>query len=61
MRTMKEECIWLRDWRSAAELRTALDAWMRHYNANRPHSSLDSLTPVEFADKVNAGLTLSVA
>jgi putative transposase len=47
IRTMKEECIWLRDWRSAAELRTALEAWMRHYNASRPHQSLDWQTPNE--------------
>jgi putative transposase len=47
IRTMKEECIWLRDWRSAAELQTALEAWMRHYNASRPHQSLDWQTPNE--------------
>lgn len=47
MRTMKEECIWLRDWRSAAELRAALDDWMRQYNGARPHQSLGWQTPDE--------------
>ena len=38
-----------------------IEAWKDDYNYHRPHSSLDGLTPVEFADKVNAEPTLSVA
>lgn len=47
MRTMKEECIWLRDWRNADELRVALLEWMRRYNGERPHQSLEWQTPDE--------------
>lgn len=32
IRTMKEECLWLRDWNSIAELQAALDAWRIEYN-----------------------------
>jgi transposase InsO family protein len=38
-----------------------IKAWKDDYNHQRPHSSLGGLTPAEFADKVKAGLTLSVA
>ena len=45
--TMKIEVIWARDWESAAELRAALEAWLRKYNHERPHQSLGWLTPAE--------------
>ena len=38
-----------------------IEAWKYDHNHHRPHSSLDGLTPVEFAERVNAGLTLTVA
>ena len=47
IRTMKEECIWLRDWNSIAELQAALDAWRIEYNERRPHQSLKWSTPSE--------------
>ncbi len=47
IRTMKEECIWLRDWRSLAELQAALDEWRRVYNDERPHQALGWKTPSE--------------
>jgi putative transposase len=47
IRTMKEECIWLRDWRSATELHAALVEWQRSYNDDRPHQSLSWRTPSE--------------
>ncbi len=36
IRTMNEECIWLRDWRSLAELPQALPSWARAFNHDRP-------------------------
>jgi putative transposase len=51
IRTMKEECIWLRDWSSAAELRAALDKWIEAYNERRPHQALDWQTPAERRDQ----------
>lgn len=47
IRTMKEECIWLRDWRSRAELEAALRTWREKYNDERPHQSLQWQTPSE--------------
>jgi transposase InsO family protein len=31
-----------------AEARVVIELWRRHYNEERPHSSLDYLTPAEF-------------
>ncbi|MCC7070583.1 MAG: transposase [Deltaproteobacteria bacterium] len=47
IRTMKEECIWLRDWSSAAELQQALNLWKASYNDERPHQALAWQTPSE--------------
>jgi putative transposase len=47
IRTMKEECLWLRDWKSLAEVQAGLDAWRRMYNEERPHQSLHWNTPSE--------------
>lgn len=47
IRTMKEECVWVQDWESAAELRAALTAWQRRYNETRPHQALGWQTPAE--------------
>lgn len=48
IRTMKEEIVWLRDWENADELREALLAWQRRYNAQRPHQALGWKTPAEY-------------
>lgn len=32
----------------ASEAKVVIETWRRHYNAVRPHSSLDYLTPLEF-------------
>lgn len=47
IRTMKEECIWLRDWASIEELRQALENWLCAYNERRPHQALNWQTPAE--------------
>lgn len=47
IRTMKEECIWLRDWNNLAELEIALALWQADYNERRPHQSLGWKTPAE--------------
>lgn len=48
IRTMKEECIWLADWRDLVELRDALAVWRRDFNEARPHQSLNWATPTEY-------------
>lgn len=47
IRTLKEELIWLRDWESADEIRSAVAAWLSHYNEHRPHQALNWQTPNE--------------
>lgn len=47
IRTLKEECIWLRDWSSLAELETALAEWQTSFNERRPHQALGWKTPAE--------------
>jgi putative transposase len=44
----RDECLSLEWFRSRAEARVLIEAWRRHYNDVRPHSSLGYLTPREF-------------
>jgi transposase InsO family protein len=48
MRTMKEECLWLTEWKSFDELKKALDNWINFYNRKYPHSALSYKSPDEF-------------
>jgi putative transposase len=47
----REECLDLEWFRNREEARVMIEAWRVHYNAVRPHSSLDYLTPNEFKRK----------
>ena len=47
----RDECLSLEWLRSRAEAKVVIEAWRRHYNTVRPHSSLDYLTPEEFLVK----------
>ena len=44
----RDECLGLEWFRSRAEAKVIIEAWRRHYNEVRPHSSLGYLTPNEF-------------
>jgi putative transposase len=44
----RDECLSLEWFRSRREAVVVVEAWRRHYNAVRPHSSLNYLTPHEF-------------
>ncbi len=44
----RDECLSLGWLRSRREAQLVIEAWRRHYNTVRPHSSLDYLTPHEF-------------
>ena len=46
--TMKQDRVWLADWRGIPQLREALAAWKRTFNEERPHQSLRWLTPAEY-------------
>jgi len=44
----RDECLSLEWFRSRAEAKVIIEAWRRHYNEVRPHSSLGYLTPKQF-------------
>jgi len=45
---LRDECLSLEWFRSRKEAAVIIEAWRQHYNAVRPHSSLNYLTPHEF-------------
>jgi transposase InsO family protein len=47
MRTLKEEFIWLREWKSPAAFIDELDAWIEYYNSGYLHSTLGYKTPMQ--------------
>lgn len=47
-RTLKEEEVWLHDYRSFAEASEAIARFIAYYNAERPHQALGYLSPQEF-------------
>ena len=44
----RDECLSLEWFRSRTEAKVIIEAWRRHFNQVRPHSSLGYLTPNEF-------------
>ena len=46
-RSLKYECIYLHAFETGGEARKGIDNWIRRYNEERPHSSLDDKTPHE--------------
>ena len=46
-RSLKYECVYLHVFETGSEVRRGINKWMQHYNADRPHSSLDGATPDE--------------
>ena len=56
----RDECLSLEWFRSRREAAVAIEAWRRHYNAVRPHSSLAYLTPHEFKQHHQPIPTLAV-
>jgi putative transposase len=45
---LRDECLNLHWFRNLAEARVMIESWRRHYNEQRPHSSLQDQTPSEF-------------
>ncbi len=45
---LRDECLNVEWFRTRREARVLIEAWRNHYNAVRPHMSLNYLTPVEF-------------
>jgi transposase InsO family protein len=47
MRTLKDECLWLREWTSPLELERALTAWIEWDHTRYLHSALGYRTPCQ--------------
>lgn len=61
MRTLKEELLWLHEWKSERELQDALATWIEHYNNHYLHSALKWKTPIQAEqDYLNKGPTSSL-
>jgi putative transposase len=50
--SLRDECLNVHWFESLTEAKRILEAWRRDYNESRPHSSLNDLTPVEYAIKI---------
>jgi putative transposase len=61
MRTLKEELVWINDWRSPTEFFDKLAYWVEYYNNEYLHSSLNYQTPVNFEQQIIGGSTLAAA
>jgi putative transposase len=48
---LREECLNDNQFLTLVEAQTIIEAWRKDYNEERPHSSLDGLTPSEFAER----------
>ncbi len=48
---LRDECLNVEWFRTRREARIVIEAWRRHYNAVRPHSSLNYLTPLQFSQQ----------
>jgi putative transposase len=48
MRTLTEECLWLREWSGPFELVNAIADWLTDYNAPYLHSALGYKSPRQF-------------
>lgn len=61
-RSLKYECIYLHAFETGGEARKGIDKWIRRYNEERPHSSLDDRTPYEtYWNLPKAGYPINLA
>jgi len=54
MRSLKEECIWLRLFSCFREAKTIIESWIDEYNTERPHQELGYLPPREYRQQLAA-------
>ena len=48
LRTLKEDLVWTHDWDNPFAFSEALDKWIKAYNTDCPHQSLNNMTPEQF-------------
>ncbi len=47
----RDECLAMNWFYSRAHAKVIIESWCKHYNAIRPHSSLEYQTPLEFVSQ----------
>ncbi|RAL19972.1 IS3 family transposase [Lujinxingia litoralis] len=47
-RSLKEECIWMTNFKTFAQAREAIESWVEFYNTERPHQALGYKSPAEY-------------
>lgn len=55
MRTIKEELLWLQEWKDEFEMAQAVEKWIEYYNQSYLHSALDYQSPNQFEGNYNNG------
>ena len=50
--SLRDECLNVHWFKTLTEAKQVLEAWRRDYNESRPHSSLNDMTPAEFARNI---------
>ena len=50
---LRDECLSMQWFKNRIDARIVIEDWRREYNAVRPHSSLNNLTPAEFAKRTS--------
>lgn len=48
MRTLKEELVWINEWKNPDAFYAALEQWIEHYNSSYLHSTLGYMPPETF-------------
>ena len=51
----RDEFLSLQWFRNRVDAKVGIEQWRRHYNEERPHSSLSYLTPAEFKAQLSTG------
>ena len=52
---LRDECLNQNLFKNLYEAKEIIEDWRNEYNHLRPHSSLDNLTPTEYALKISGG------
>lgn len=54
---LRDECLDMEWFHNRDEAVVVIEGWRRHYNEERPHSSIGNQTPAQFAARLCAGFT----
>jgi putative transposase len=55
-RSLKEECVWQKPFKTFAEAKRAVGQWIEWYNTGRPHQSLGYKSPREYRAQLNGSV-----